>query len=78
MKGPAAGIRFALALAFAAGAAGGCERKREAHPPKAAKPISPPAVEPLPAPRARGQLPSPAGTPTPSVEPTAADAGIGR
>jgi hypothetical protein len=73
-------IRLGMtALVLLASLAGGCERKREAHPPKAAKPISPPAVEPMAAPRARGQLPSPAGTTTTStVETSELDAGTSR
>jgi hypothetical protein len=56
--------RLLIATLAAVALAPACGKKKGEHPPPSAKPISPPAVEPLPAPRASGQLPSPAGTPT--------------
>jgi hypothetical protein len=60
-------IRILAALAVSLAPA--CGKKKGQHPPPAGKPMSPPAVEPLPAPRASGQLPSPAGTPTETTTP---------
>jgi hypothetical protein len=56
--------RLVIAILAVAALAPACGKKKGAHPAPAGKPISPPAVEPLPAPRSSGQLPSPAGTPT--------------
>lgn len=67
--GKRTGLWVALAVAVAvvlAGARlfdGGCEDESSQRPPPAGKAMSPPAVEPLPAPRARGQLGTPAHTP---------------
>ncbi len=66
MRRPTIAILVAAALAGPA-----CGKKKSQRPPPSAKPVSPPAVEPLPAPRGRGQLPSPAGTPTESPGPDA-------
>lgn len=68
---------LALAILAAAALGGGCESKQSGdRPAPAGKPISPPAVEPLPAPRARGQLGSPAETrPETTAETAGRDAG---
>jgi hypothetical protein len=65
----AVGIIAALASARAFG--GGCETERSERPTPARKPMSPPAIEPLPAPRGQPRIPP--GTPperreTPSPE----------
>ena len=63
------------ALVAAALVSPACGKKKGEHPSPAGKAVSPPAVEPLPAPRASGQMPSPAGTPTESETSPAVDAG---
>lgn len=71
MRWPAVRILTAVGLAIALA---GCGKKKGQRPPPAAKPVSPAIIEPGPAPVARGQLPSPAGTPTDTSP--AIDAGV--
>ncbi len=64
---------IAVLLAAAALAGPSCGKKKGERPAPAGKPVSPPAVEPLPAPRASGQMPSPAGTPPAETTPTSTE-----
>ena len=63
------GLALALAVGIAAALASagvlgdGCRDEQSERPRPAGKVLSPPAIEPLPAPRARGQLGTPAHTP---------------
>lgn len=72
--GKRTGLWVALAVAIIAALAsarvlgGGCGDESAERPPPAGKPMSPPAVEPLPAPRGQPRVPATPGKPATQPE----------
>jgi hypothetical protein len=63
-------VAVALALASARVFDGGCDDDKSERPAPAGKPMSPPAIEPLPAPRGQPRVPA---TPAPPADQTGSD-----